>query len=526
MLQSNPTEPSDARRLAAVDLGSNSFRLLIADALPGSVGDQLRIVDELKETVRIGDGLDRDRMLSSQAQRRALDSLALFGERLRGFDPASVRAVATNTFRVARNADQFLQLASARLGFPIDVVAGREEARLIYLGAAHALPFDRRNRLVVDIGGGSTESIAGRGYETLRRESFQMGCVSLTREFMPDGRFSKSTLRKARIHCGEQIASQVRAFRRIGWEYAIGTSGTAKSLCQVAAQHFGSPVLTADVLARIEAAALQAGNATALRFNGLKPDRAPVFVGGLIVMQALIEEFGIDSIRYCPAALREGVLYDLIGRRAGADRREITVSHLIERYRLDPVHGTQVADLAVELLLAYTGGAVSTDAVDLLRWAARTREVGASIAHDDHHKHGAYMTAHADLPGFSPTEQRRLSWLLLGQTGGLRKLVAAEPTVEDWQCLLCLRLAVILQRRRDGRTTPLLLRAAKGDARRGWIAELPEAWVHAHPLTNRSLETERDEWRSAGIFRHNDYRVVPGAAKESRSMAEVSGSVP
>jgi exopolyphosphatase/guanosine-5'-triphosphate,3'-diphosphate pyrophosphatase len=503
-----PPSPAVRRQLASVDLGSNSFRLLVVDVEPSSAGEQLRLVDQIKETVRLGAGLDHDQVLSLPARQRALETLARFGERLQGFDPDSVRAVATNTFRVARNSEQFLRKASAALGFPIEVIAGREEARLIYLGASHSLPLDHRPRLIVDIGGGSTECIVGVGHEPKRRESFQMGCVSLTQSYFRDGRLTRGAMRKARLHCGELLAGQVRAFRRLGWDEAVGTSGTAKSLWQVGAAEFGFEAITPASLAKLEAMALDAGSVSALRAQGLKPEREPVFCAGLAVMQAIFEEFQLERMDYCDAALREGILHDLLGRAAGADRREITISHLVERYRMDDPHGRQVAAVARELLSDLEQGATDAHRLQLLDWAARIREIGSFIAHADAHRHGSYIVAHADLPGFSGSEQRQLALLVLGQSGGLRKLRDAHPDAALWPLVLCLRLAVILQRRRDGRPTPIRLRPAAGGARAGWTIELDREWATAHPLTDQSLARETAQWRETAVCGEVDYRVV------------------
>lgn len=504
MLQPRTTQaapPAAARRqLASVDLGSNSFRLLIVEVHESSAGPQMQLLDQIKETVRLGAGLDQHRELSHQAQQRALEALQRFSERLRGFEPDGVRAVATNTVRVARNSAAFLRDAGAALGFPIEVIAGREEARLIYVGASHSLPRDHHLRLIVDIGGGSTECIVGADHEPKRRESFQMGCVSLTQEFFRDGRITRGAFRRARLYCGELLAAQVQAFRRLGWNYAVGTSGTAKALWQVGAAEFGYEQITRESLASLEAMALRAGSAATLSAAGLKPERQAVFCAGVAVMQALFEEFQIESMSYCDSALREGILHDLLGRASGADRREITISHLVERYRMDDAHGRRVAAVAGELLNALHGGQADPHEMLMLEWAARIGEIGSFIAHADAHKHGGYIVANADLPGFSSTDQRLLSLLVLGQSGGLRKIRAHEPSARQWLLVLCLRIALILQRRRDGRRTPIGIRAAPEGPAAGWEIDLQQAWAAQHPLTVQSLQKETELWRESGVF--------------------------
>jgi exopolyphosphatase/guanosine-5'-triphosphate,3'-diphosphate pyrophosphatase len=511
MLQPAPTEdhptPPARRQLASVDLGSNTFRLLVVEVHESSAGPQMRLLDQIREAVRLGAGLDHERELSPEAQQRAFEALGRFCERLRGFELDSVRAVATNTVRVARNGAEFLERASDALGYPIEVIAGREEARLIYLGAAHSLPQDHRMRLIVDIGGGSTECIVGVDHQPKRRESFQMGCVAMTQEFFADGKISKGAFRKARLRCGELLAAHARAFRRLDWAYAVGTSGTAKALWQVGQAEFGQQRITRDSLAAMEAMALRAGSTSALQAQGLKPERKPVFCAGLAVMQAVFDEFQVESMDYCDAALREGILFDLLGRASGADQREITICHLVERYGMDDAHGRQVAAVAVDLFAGLHRGAADPYYLQFLGWAARIHEIGSFIAHADAHKHGGYVVANADLPGFSGTEQRLLSLLVLGQSGGLRKIRTKAPAPTEWMMILCLRLAVILQRRRDGRPTPITLQPAAGAAG-GWRMELAAQWAGQHPLTNQSLANETELWRDSGVFPKVSYDLI------------------
>ncbi|MDO5102983.1 MAG: Ppx/GppA phosphatase family protein [Lautropia sp.] len=503
--------PAARRPLAAVDLGSNSFRLLIAEIDHSSAGPQLRILDQIKETVRLGAGLDTEGELTDEARARALQALGRFAERLHGMKLESFRAVATNTFRVARNVSGFLKEASAVLGHPIEVVAGREEARLIYLGAAHSLPLDHQRRLVVDIGGGSTECIIGVNEEAKRRESFQIGSVALTQRFFKQGKLTRGAMRRARVHCGEQLAAHVRGFQRLGWQYAIGTSGTAKALLNMLATIRGDTAITRDGLSYLEDLCVEAGHVDALDLPGLKPDRRPVIGGGLAAMQSVFDEFGIESMTYCEAALREGILYDLLGRESGSDQREITISHLVERYRMDDQHGRQVAQVACELLRELTDDRVvcgQSHEADSMVWAARIREIGSFIAHDNAHKHGAYIVANADLPGFSAMEQEEMALLVLGQTGGLKKVRVLNPSIEQWQKLLCLRLAVILQRRRDGRQTPIEIHPLPGEADAGWVLALPAAWAEQHPLTDHSLRDEVEEWQRVEVFKSVSYVLV------------------
>jgi len=492
--------------LAAVDLGSNSFRLVVGRIESSPVGDQIRPVDQIKETVRLAAGLSDSGVLSQAAQDRAIAALQRFGERLRSFKPDTVRAVATNTFRVARDAPAFLERAQHALGFPIEVIAGREEARLIYLGAAHTLPADGRKRLVIDIGGGSTECIVGTDYRSDLLESVTLGCVSLSQRFFPDGVIDRTTYYKARLTCRDALAPLSERYRETGWQTAIGTSGSAKSLWQIAQIDFGEDRLSVDVLDIIETAVLKAGHIDRLRFEGLKPDRRPVLPGGLAMMSAAFEEFGIRSLDYCDGALREGVLYDLLGRSTGADMRAITVARMIRRAGLDETHGRSVSELATTLYRE--ASRANEDEINrgtrLLTWAAQLCEIGMSIAHIDYHKHGGYILGHCDMPGFSEEEQTQISEMVLGQTGGLTKMRPLMLLHEEWLRVLCLRLAVIFHRRRDGQLPPWIKLRVKSSGAR---IELPASWAKDHPLTNQSLELESAEWSRAGPWSLN---YLPG----------------
>ena len=487
--------------LAAVDLGSNSFRLIIGRIESSPVGDQILPIDQIKETVRLAAGLNESGMLSVSAQERALATLQRFGERLRAFHPDKVRAVATNTFRVARNAAEFLSRAREALGFPIEVIAGREEARLIYLGAAHSLPLDGQPRLVVDIGGGSTECIVGSNYESRLLESIPLGCVNLTQRFFPEGLIDRELYQQARLMCRDAISPLSGRYRAAGWRTAIGTSGSAKALWAILQTDFDEELLTAERLADLESIVLKAGHVDRVRLEGLKPDRRPVLAGGLAMMSALFEELGIESLAYCDGALREGVLYDLLGRSSGADMRAITVAQMIRRHQLDARHGDSVAALSTKLLdqLAQDDPSMDPEGRQAqrlrLQWAAQLCEVGLSIGHADFHKHGAYILEHCDMPGFSEAEQRSLAVLVLGQSGGLTKMQNRLTDSADWLLVLCLRLALIFHRRRDGVIPPdLRLRLKSAGAR----IELSSSWLEEHPLTRQSLEHEAAEWNRAG----------------------------
>ena len=312
--------------VAAVDLGSNSFRLQVGRV----VDDQIYTLDSLKESVRLASGLTADKRLDEESQARALDALRLFGERMGGLDRGAVRAVATNTLRVAKNAAEFLPLAEEALGFPIEIIAGREEARLIYIGASHSLPMSAQKRLVVDIGGGSTEFIIGKRHDPLLMESLYMGCVSYTLRFFPDRRIDRKRLRDAQIAAAKEIELIAHDYRRMGWKEAVGSSGTARAIADILEMNGMNPNGESGIsragLDKLCAMLVKAGSAEALDIPGIKSDRLPVLPGGIAIMSAVFEELGIERMSYADGALRLGVLYDLLGRFHHHDMRDSTVA--------------------------------------------------------------------------------------------------------------------------------------------------------------------------------------------------------
>ena len=500
--------------LAAVDLGSNSFRLIVGRVDETGAGSQIYPVDALREPVRLAAGLSRDKFLDRPAQLRGLDALKRFGERLRDFHPDHVRAVATNTLRVAKNAIDFLVEAERALGFPIEVIAGREEARLIYAGAAHSVPASDGRRLVVDIGGGSTEFIIGEGYQPLEMESLYIGCVSHSRQFFPSGNIDDYTMRQAELAARREIQIISGEYRKAGWDQAIGSSGTARALAELLeANGFNDPGVTHGItrggLERLKRALIKAENVNRAKLAALKPDRIPVLAGGLSIMLAVFSEMQIDYADTTDAALRLGVLYDLLGRSHHEDMRAVTVEGFTRRYGVDRAQGERIGRLAVAFfgqLVAVPAGqapAKSADEIEeseaFLSWAAALHEIGLSISHSAYHKHSAYIASNADMPGFSRTDQARLATLVLGHAGKLGKL--AQAAAIDWCLLFCLRLSVLLCRRRADVALPTIEVAENGG---GFEVRLPKRWVDENPLTEYSLAQEVAEWEKIGKL----YRVV------------------
>ena len=374
--------------LAAVDLGSNSFHLEIGRVVDG----QIYPLDAVREVVRLGAGLTAEKRIDRATQAAAIEALAKFGERLRGFHKAAVRAVGTNALRVAKNAPQFLREARATLGFPIEVISGREEARLIYLGVAHSMPAARSEnparRLVVDIGGGSTEFIIGTGLEPLLTESLYMGCVSYSLKYFSEGKIDKSRMKAAELAASQELATLVKEYRDAGWDEAVGSSGTARSLENILrANEFADEGLTREGLQRLKSLLLKEEEADPDRIAGLRPNRAPVLPGGLAIMIAAFDALGLESVKVSEGALRHGVLYDLLGRVQHRDMREATVAQFMRRYHVDAAQAERVKALALKIYDALTPGADREDDPDrlMLEWAARLAETGLSIAHAAYH---------------------------------------------------------------------------------------------------------------------------------------------
>ncbi|MFN4148716.1 MAG: exopolyphosphatase, partial [Rhodocyclaceae bacterium] len=364
--------------VAAVDMGSNSFRLQVGRV----VGNQIYPLDSLKEPVRLAAGLTAEKWLDAAAQRRGLAALARFGERLRGFAPDAVRAVATNTLRVARNAAEFLSQAEAVLGFPIEVISGREEARLIYLGVAHTLPNQRIRHLVVDIGGGSTEFIIGRNMKPLLLESLYMGCVGYSLRYFPDGRIDKRNMKEAELAARRELQAIEHAYRAAGWDLAVGSSGTAKAICDLLEFNgFAAGTITREGLERLRQRLVAAGHADKAGLAGMRPDRVPVLPGGVAIMSAVFKELDIEEMVYSEGALRLGVLYDLLGRYHHEDMREATVKRFLQRYEVDQAQAARVATTAIELYqqLRPQEDIETSPAAQFLAWAARLHEIGVSV---------------------------------------------------------------------------------------------------------------------------------------------------
>jgi exopolyphosphatase/guanosine-5'-triphosphate,3'-diphosphate pyrophosphatase len=481
-------------RLAAVDLGSNSFRLEIGRYEFGHI----QRVEYLKETVRQGGGLDENRMLTQEAMERGWACLARFGERLQGFERAHVRAVATQTLREARNRDVFVKRGSELLGYPIDVVSGPEEARLIYQGVARLLPQSDERRLVVDIGGRSTEMILGQQFSPSAVASFRVGSVAWSNKYFSDGTFTEQAFTAAEIAAKAVLDEALGTFRPDAWDVAYGSSGTAGAMGDVlAAAGHPAGLITREGLDWIYERLLRAQSVDRIRVEGIKEERKAVIGGGVSVIRAVFDLLDIDEMHVAQGALRQGALYDLLDReQANTDLRTSTVQALMHRFAVDMEHADRVARTA-SALFAQAAPTGTERAARKLDWAARLHEVGCRISHSDYHRHGAYILEHTDAAGFALPELHRLGLLVLGQRGKLRKLETQcwDDPIFALQ-LLCLRLAVLLcHARRDPDMQGLRLRSAPAQwrlqTRKGWATAYPQS---AHLLREEVLAWQKTAW--------------------------------
>jgi len=484
--------------LAGLDLGSNSFHMVVARVVQG----QVHVVDRLRDRVQLGAGLDQGRNLTPEAERKALACLERFGQRLRDLPSANVRAVGTNTLRQAKNARDFLERAETALGHPIEVISGREEARLVYLGVAHDLSDDAGRRLVVDIGGGSTECILGERFEPLETDSLYMGCVSYSLRFFPEGRIRREDFRAAEIAARVELQTIERRYRSLGWDHAIGSSGTIVAIDEVLRASGWGETITHRGLKRLKKALLQAESVAKVELPGLPPDRANVFPGGVAILSAVFDAFGLESMTAATGALREGLLYDLLGRFRHEDVRDQTIRRFVTNHHVDVEQAARVERTALQFLEQVDKSWEIGDAGSrrFLAWAARLHEIGLSVAHSGYHKHGAYLLEHADMPGFSRDDQLLLATLVLNHRRKFsREAFRRLPTGRMKSALrLCalLRLAVCLNRSRGAAEVPRARLWARGGSLQ---VAFPGSFLEENSLAAADLAGEVGRFDSAGL---------------------------
>jgi exopolyphosphatase/guanosine-5'-triphosphate,3'-diphosphate pyrophosphatase len=489
---------------AAVDLGSNSFHMVIARNADG----ELQVIDRIKEMVRLAAGLDENNNLDEAARRRALSTLRIFGERLKGVAPGNVRVVGTNTLRKAKNARDFMARAEEAIGHRIEIVSGYEEARLVYLGVAHSIgKMAQDKRLVVDIGGGSTELIIGTAFEAGVSESKYMGCVSYSQRFFPDGVITRERFDEAEIAARQELQPSVRRFKDEGWDLAIGASGTIRAIHDIImAQGLDRGGITRDAMKALRNQICEAGSIDAIALDGLSDRRQPVFPGGLAILMGIFKSLKIDRMIISDGAMREGVLYDLLGRMHDVDTRNVTVAQFAAKYSVDTEHASDVERTALELFDQVEDVWQFGDSAiyrKMLRWAARIHEIGLAISHSGYHKHGSYLVENSDMPGFSRQDQKFL-WAMVRSHRRKFKPHRFDSLPEPYpvtapRLALILRLAVLLNRSRRQEEVPQVKLKVKTSKRHKMKLRFPKGWLAQRPLSRADLAEEKAYLKAAGF---------------------------
>lgn len=483
---------------AAVDLGSNSFRLHIGTC----EGEGIRIVKSAREPIRLGAGLDDKGRLTEQAMLSAIQCLARFATILAAYPLQEVRVVATNTIRIASNAAAFLPLAEQAIGYPIEVISGEEEGRLIYMGVSSVLGRPSERRLVVDIGGGSTELVLGRGPEIELVESFTIGTVPHNASFFGDGRIDAAAFDAAILSARSRFEDAARTYQPLGWSAAYGSSGTIRAIGEAIGKNgTGETAFSLARLQTLKARLIRCGDISRVTLAGVRPDRAGVIAGGLAILIGVMQELGITSMMPVDAGLRMGVLSDLHLRETRRDRRDQAVRDFARRFHADEGRAARVAEIAAALHALQKPQ--SEACARLLRWSALLHETGMAVSHSGYHKHGAYLVENADLVGFTTRDQRTMSLLLLGQKGNLRKLGDALTNPEFARAVLALRLAILFMHAGMENASAGVALKMKGRIE----LEIPRAWIDDHPTLEYWLEKEMQHWKEVGV----EFSLKPAA---------------
>ncbi|KLD63638.1 Ppx/GppA phosphatase family protein [Dyella japonica] len=499
MSQGDQIQIKDGELIAAVDMGSNSYHMVVARVEHG----EPRVIDRLRETVRMAAGLRADGTLDAEHRARALNCLARFGQRIAGVPSSRVRAVATNTVRRLASPQTFLTAAEASLGHPVEIVSGREEGRLIFLGASHDLPASRESRLVIDVGGGSTEFIIGRGFAPMHTESVQAGCIASTLRFFPGGKLNRKRWQRANNEIGVLLQQFAEDYRESGWVEAFGSSGTAKAIGSVVqTMRFSDDGITPASLAQLRDALLAQGQIETLKLPGLADDRAPVIAGGVVIFEAAFEALGIERLRVCESSMREGLLWDLLGRAGGSDPRTASIDALASRYGVDRAQARRVESTALMFFDQIARiWKLDAEAREWLSWAARVHEIGLAIAHSQHHHHGAYILRNADLAGFSRQEQQLLAAIVESHRRKPDKATFSALPQRYRQLgryiTALLRLGVLFRRARRAESLPQMQLAATTQRLR---LTVPAAWIDQHPLSEADLEQEQAPLNELGLL--------------------------
>ncbi|MBL4852366.1 MAG: Ppx/GppA family phosphatase [Gammaproteobacteria bacterium] len=482
-------------RVAALDLGSNSFHLLIARI----DSDKIRYLDRHKEVVRLAEGLDDKNRLRDEVADRAFAALHRFAEIIDGIEADSVRVAGTNTLRTMRNGDKFLEKAESILGVPINIISGIEEARLIYLGVTQDLAPSDERRLVVDIGGGSTELIVGKGLAPKRLESVYMGCVVYSGRFFKNKKISQESYDKALRAARRELRAHADKFSAENWGEAVGSSGTIRTVGEIVNHNWPDEHdITLRGLEKLAKRLVKSGHADAIDLAGLKEDRRPVIAGGVAILHAVFLELGIERMQVSSYAMKEGIIHDLAGRVRHSDARDITAANMMANYHVDSAQAKQVEHHALALLklVKVELGVRVKLAKQLLAWAAKLHEIGLTISHSGFQKHGAYIILNADMLGFSKLEQKQISFLVLNQRRRLRAVAESYHFTADWVLVLVFRLACLFCRSRQNSDLPeIQFKTSK----KKFTLKIDDEWLAQHPLTREDLEAESHYWLSQDI---------------------------
>lgn len=496
--QQNNRKLLDGDLVAAVDLGSNSFHMVVARYILG----ELRIIDRIKEHIYLAEGLDLERNLSQAAEKRALECLAQFGQRLANVKPNNVRVVATNTLRKMTHPEVFIEKAELCLGHRIEIIAGREEARLIYLGVAHDKPLKKCNRLVIDIGGGSTEFVIGKGFKVLEKESLQLGCIANIKRFFPDKKISALKWQQAKTQISVDMQPFILKFKSYDCKQVFGSSGTIKALSEMAiAKQLSDGTLTLEVLRQLSREMVRFGSINTIRWPQISVSRRKSIAGGLLTLETAFEVLGIESMQTSDYALREGVLFDILGRTQEHDSRIKSVAALQKRYSIDTAQAKRVEHYTLALFdQVKEYWQLTVFDREALSWACKLHEIGLSVSHSRHHHHGAYLIEHSDISGFSKTEQQLIAILLRNQRRSINLKCLMSMTeisaVNALRCILLLRLSVLFYRSHSNKRIPKLeLKVSRSKL----SLIISKKWLSTNPLTKSDLESERQYLKVAEI---------------------------
>ena len=482
------------RQLAAIDLGSNSFHMVVARL----ENNQPLTIDKIKEMVRLAAGLDDRNFISEEKMEEALACLSRFGQRIKDLPPQNVSAVGTMTLRKARNSYSFLARAEKILGFPINIVAGQEEARLVYQGVAHNMVQTETNRLVIDIGGGSTEFIIGKAYNPIMMESLNMGCVNFTNQWFETGEITEERIQNAILEARRKLEWISDEYLKEGWQECIGSSGTIKNISKILSENFQTNgIIDYANLKKLSELFIKTGHISHLDLPGLSMNRAPVIIGGLCVLMGAFEELQIESMQASEGALREGLLNDMIETAQGHDIRLDTVTNLELRYRLDTAQSGRICNTALQMYDQLKLGEENTLRLVLI-WASKLHEIGLSISHNNYPRHSGYIIEQSDMPGFSREMQNTLGLMVRLQRGKLNmKLIDESPRCDKniIVVIILLRLAINLERSRDWDTSRHVKIKLKENT---FKIVFPKGYLDSHPLTKADLTQEKQEVERAG----------------------------